>query len=235
MGERVLLLLLLLAAGVLRVALLLGPFGEIDADEAVVGLMALQIPGELPVFFWEQHYLGGAEAFVAAVLFAAFGPSAAALKLAPATLSVLFIWLTYLTARRAFGPGPALLTAAYLALPPSFLAAWSVKARGGYAELLAFGALLLLACQHLADDEALGWRWAALAGLAAGLALWTHPLGIVYLAAGGLYVVLARRRGAPAGIVTPALSTRPAYPARAACSASPALSFADQHGNRGAD
>ena len=202
MGERVLLPLILLAAGALRLMLLLGPFGEIDADEAVVGLMALQIPGELPPFFWEQHYLGSTEAFVAAGLFAVFGPSAAALKLAPALSSVAFIWLTYLTARRAFGFGPALLTAAYLALPPSFLAAWSVKARGGYAELLAFGALLLLACQHVADDEARSRRWAALAGLAGGLALWTHPLGVVYLAAGGAYVLLARRTPPAAGRAT---------------------------------
>ena len=195
MGERVLLPLIVLAAMALRVGLLLGPFREIDADEAIVGLMALQIPGELPLFFWGQHYLGSIEAFVAAGLFAVLGPSTAALKLAPALFSVLFIWLTYLTARRAFGPGPALLSAAYLALPPSFLAAWSVKARGGYAELLLFGALLLLACQHLADDETPTWRWAAFAGLAGGLVLWTHPLGVVYLAAGGLYLVLARRHG----------------------------------------
>ena len=204
MRERVLLPLILLLALVLRVGLLLGPFREIDADEAVVGLMALQIPAELPVFFWGQQYLGSVEAFVAAGLFALFGPSAAALKLAPALFSVLFVWLTYLTARRAFGVGPALLTALYLAVPPSFLAAWSVKARGGYAELLAFGALVLLACQHLADDDAPTWRWAALAGLAGGLALWTHPLGIVYLAAGGLYVLLARRSAGRREIDRPA-------------------------------
>ena len=68
--------------------MLLGPYAEIDADEAVVGLMALQIPGELPAFYWEQHYLGTIEAFTAAAVFAVAGPSAAALKLVPAAFSV---------------------------------------------------------------------------------------------------------------------------------------------------
>ncbi|MBA2450060.1 MAG: glycosyltransferase family 39 protein, partial [Chloroflexi bacterium] len=188
--------LILLVGAMLRLALLLGPYKEIDADEAVVGLMALHIPRELPAFFWEQHYLGSLEAFVAAAAFAVVGPSAAALKSVPAVFSLAFVLLVYLSARRAFGVGPALLAALYLAIPPSFLAVWSVKARGGYAELLALGQLFLLLCQILVERRARGSgglsRLAALAGLVGGAALWTHPLAVVYLAAGGLYVGLSR-------------------------------------------
>src|SRR5690242_4421466 len=143
--ERVLLALILVIGAGLRLWLLLGPYSEIDADEAVVGLMAMQVPGELPAFYWEQHYLGTIEPLVAAGLFALAGPSAAALKLVPAAFSVAFIGLVYLTARPVFGPGPALLSALYLAVPPSFFAAWSVKARGGYPEALALGQACLLA------------------------------------------------------------------------------------------
>ena len=75
MRAPVLLALILASGATLRLFLLLGPFVEIDADEAIVGLMALEIPGELPVFFWEQHYLGSLEAFAAAALFAVLGPS----------------------------------------------------------------------------------------------------------------------------------------------------------------
>src|SRR5215207_10461637 len=96
--ERALLALILTIGAGLRLFLLLGPFGEIDADEAVVGLMAMQVPGELPAFYWEQQYLGTIEPLVASVVFAvAGGPSAAALKLVPAAFSVLFIFLVYLT------------------------------------------------------------------------------------------------------------------------------------------
>src|SRR4051812_24403826 len=150
-AERVLLVLILAIGAGLRLWLLSGPFSEIDADEAVVGLMAMQVPGEVPAFYWEQHYLGTIEPLVASAVFAVAGPSAVALKLVPAAFSMAFVALVYLTARPVFGAGPALVSALYLAIPPSFFAAWSVKARGGYPEALALGQLCLLAAQRLAD------------------------------------------------------------------------------------
>lgn len=213
--EGALLALILLVGAGLRCWLLLGPFREIDADEAVVGLMALQMPGELPAFYWQQAYLGTLEPLTAWVIFALVGPSTAALKAVPALYSLLFIGLLYLAARRAFGAGAALLAALYLAVPPSFFAAWSVKARGGYPEALALGTVCLLAAQRLAGlggpDADAGatagrdgsppsptrgrrrHRWALAFGLAAGLALWTHPMSIVFVAAGALYVGLTWR------------------------------------------
>ena len=207
MRAPVLLALILASGAILRLFLLLGPFAEIDADEAIVGLMALEIPGELPVFFWEQHYLGSLEAFAAAALFAVLGPSSWALKLVPAAFSLAFVALVYASARRAFGVGPALLSALYLAIPPSFFAVWSVKARGGYAEMLALGQLFLFLCQLLAEQGPLARTGprrrltvSAAAGLVGGLALWTHPLAIVYLAAGTVYLCM-RPRG-PSGRVS---------------------------------
>jgi hypothetical protein len=115
----------------------------------------------------------------------------------PAAFSVAFIWLVYLTARPVFGPGPALVSALYLAVPPSFFAAWSVKARGGYAEGLALGMACLLAAQRLAYWQFCAGRrdvaWSLALGLAAGLALWTHPLTVVLVVAAGLYLLLAWR------------------------------------------
>jgi len=211
--ERVLLALILAIGAGLRVWLLLGPFGEIDADEAVVGLMAMQVPGELPAFYWEQHYLGTIEPLVAAGLFALVGPSAAALKVVPAAFSMIFVMLVYLTARSVFGPGPALVSAIYLAVPPSFFAAWSVKARGGYPEALVLGQLCLLAAQHLADrpptERGTLLRWSGTLGLAAGLALWTHPMSVVMVAAAGAYLLLSWRPwdrghpGRPGGVSWP--------------------------------
>lgn len=189
---------ILLIGAALRLWLLLGPFSEIDADEAVVGLMALQMPGELPAFYWEQHYLGTIEPITVALLFAVLGPSAAVLKLVPALFSLLFIGLIFFVARGIFGTGVALLSALYLAVPPSFFAVWSVKARGGYPEALALGALCLLAAQRLCDFSpgaragARGW-WLTL-GLAAGLALWTHPMSVILVASAGLYLLLVWRR-----------------------------------------
>src|SRR4051812_19198039 len=119
-----------------RVTLVLSDFGFLDADEAIVGLMARHIlAGERPSFYWGQGYMGPLEAYSAAALFALMGPSAVALKLAPVGYSLAFVLLSAVVARRLFGSSPALLAAAYLALPPMMLALWSIKARGGYAEM----------------------------------------------------------------------------------------------------
>jgi hypothetical protein len=193
-AERALLALLVAIGAGLRLWLLLGPFREIDADEAVVGLMALQVPRELPAFYWEQHYVGTIEPIVASVLFALAGPSEAVLKLVPAAFSLLFVALVYVSARPVFGVGPALLSALFLAIPPSFFAAWSVKARGGYPEALALGQLAVVAAQRLADGPGPPRAaWAVTLGLAAGLALWTHPLAMVPVLAAGLYLALVWR------------------------------------------
>jgi len=190
----------------LRIYLLTGPFREIDADEAVVGLMALEMPGEIPAFYWEQQYLGTIEPMAGALLFTVAGPSSPALKLVPAVFSMVFVGLVYAAARPVFGVWPAMLAALYLAVPPSFFAEWSVKARGGYAEALALGMLFLIACRHLADDRPQRILvWAGIAGLAGGLALWTHPFAVIFLVAGGGYLALAWRPWSTCSISPPRL------------------------------
>src|SRR5437763_12017888 len=184
---------LLLVGLAFRLASIASPLGEIDGDEAVVGLMARHIAflGERPVFYWGQPYLGSLEAFSAAPLFRVFDSSTLVLKLVPAAYSLAFLALSAILARRLFGTGAALATAAYLAVPPAMWAVWSTKARGGYAELLFLGEALLLATLALAGSRSrrLAFVWGALAGLA----FWTHLLAIVYILPAVAYLVLARR------------------------------------------
>src|SRR6267378_2583057 len=168
----------------LRVGVMASPLGELDGDEAVVGLMARHIAflGDRPVFYYGQPYLGSLEAFSAAPLFRLFGSSTLLLKLVPTAFSLGFLVLSAALARRLFGTGPALATAAYLAVPPSMWAVWSTKARGGYAELLFLGQALLLVTLALTPSPSRGL--ALLWGILAGLAFWTHPLAVVYLLPG---------------------------------------------------
>jgi hypothetical protein len=185
----------LLLGVVLRILILSGPLGEVEADESVVGLMALHIQwGERPVFYWGQPYLGSLEAYLVAGLFSLVGPSNLALKAVPGLAFLGFALLVYFGARHDFGPGPALAAALYLALPPSFLAFWSLKARGGYVELLLLGqALLLLAGWAGRAGRGLAWK-VGLTGLVGGTVLWTHLLGLVYLVPVGLYLLTRLRR-----------------------------------------
>src|SRR5919204_6281688 len=196
------LLALLLVGLALRLAIVASPLGEIDGDEAVVGLMARHIAflGERPVFFWGQPYLGSLEAFSAAPLFRVFDSSSLALKLVPTAYSLGFLWLSALIARRLFGDGPALATAAYLAMPPSMWAVWSQKARGGYAELLCLGEALLLVSLWWAEPRPpADRRGPVLWGLLAGLSIWTHLLAVVYLLPSVVYLAF-RRRLAPSEV-----------------------------------
>jgi len=177
----------------LRLAVIGSPLGEIDGDEAIVGLMARHIAflGEFPVFYWGQPYLGSLEAFSAAVLFRLFDSSTLLLKLVPTAYSLGFLGLSAVLARRLFGTAAALATAAYLAVPPATWAVWSTKARGGYAELLFLGQALLLVT--LMQARAPRRRLALLWGILAGLAFWTHPLAIVYILPTVAFLLLARR------------------------------------------
>src|SRR5438067_2635953 len=182
----------ILALGIaLRAWILSGPLGEVEADESVVGLMALHIQaGEFPAFYWGQPYLGSLEAYLVAAALALAGPSNLVLKAVPGLAYLAFVLLLFLGARRAFGNRVALLSALYFALPPSFLAFWSVKARGGYVELLALGQALILLAPWVAQP---GGRLALKVGLVAflaGLLLWTHLLGLVYVLPVAAYLLL---------------------------------------------
>jgi len=185
--------LLLIGLG-LRLLILVSPLGELDADEALAGLMARHIAfaGERPAFFWGQSYLGTLEEFTAAALFVLFGAGTFVLKLAPMAYSLIFVALGGLTAHQLFGPRRGLATAAYLAFPPAMLGLWSIKARGGYAELLALGQALILATLWLARSPSP--LRAGVWGLIAGLAFWTHLLAVVYLLPCSVYLLVVHAR-----------------------------------------
>lgn len=178
---------------ILRLLIIASPLGELDADEAVVGLMARHIAflGERPVFYWGQPYLGSLEAFSAAPFIRLFDANSVVLKLVPTAYSLAFVAISAITARRLFGTGAALATAAYLALPPAMWAVWSTKARGGYAEMLFLGQALLwvtlLWGEHRTRKVALLW------GLLAGLTVWTHLLGVVYVIPAVIFLAVGRR------------------------------------------
>jgi hypothetical protein len=207
----------ILALGIaLRVWILSGPLGEVEADESVVGLMALHIQaGEFPAFYWGQPYLGSLEAYLVAAAFALAGPSNLVLKAVPGLAYLAFVLLVFLGARGDFGDRVALLSALYLALPPSFLAFWSLKARGGYVELLAIGqALIFLAPWAARPGRRLALKF-GLAAFIAGLLLWTHVMGLVYVLPVGAYLLLRLGRrllGAPllAGLAGGLLGLAPA-------------------------
>ena len=184
--------LCLLLAFILRMWLIIRTHGVIDGDEALVGIQAEHIlRGELPIYFYGQPYMGSLEAYLVALIFTIFGPSAWALRTEPALLSLALVWLTWKLAaaladyaqlppypRRLFMTIAALLAA----IPPLYDAVVELRTWGGLIESFVLMLLLLLSVFQLtrrwhagASVRELTWRWAGI-GLILGLGFWVYPL-----------------------------------------------------------
>ncbi|MFH1539691.1 MAG: hypothetical protein ABIH66_12105, partial [bacterium] len=124
-----------------RVYLLLTTERTPDADECIVGLMALHVSrGERPpVFFYGQHYGGGhvIEALAAVPWFVREGPSAVAVQAVPVVFSVALALLVFFWMGRAMGQGVGFVCALALSFSTPFLKS-SFKA-DGYIETIFLG------------------------------------------------------------------------------------------------
>jgi len=201
----------LAAAAALRIATLTVAQRHLHSDEAIIGLMARHIAQgrEFPVYFYGQTFNGGAalEAWLAAPLFLAFGPSVLALKAVVVVLSLASLLVFALFVRRFFGERVALMAALLFAFVPT-LAAWHYQVRGGYGEEFLLALAFLWALFDLAEHGARArTRSAVIFGLSAGLGLWCFELLLPIFAFGLLLLVAA---------YPPALSGRRAFGAAAA-------------------
>ncbi len=177
-------LFFLLGLAILVRGLLLSRWcSDFESDEAIVGLMAKHIlAGQFPVFFYGQFYMGSLESMAAAVIFAMTGDmNGWLLRLSPLVFYLAFMGVAYLWLKLSFNPAAALWGTLFLAIPPAALTKWTYVARGGFTEILFLGTLLLFLHQQ---GLSLGWRADRVfgLGLVAGLALWTNPLAVLYLA-----------------------------------------------------
>jgi Dolichyl-phosphate-mannose-protein mannosyltransferase len=182
------------AAGgiVLRVWLLLSPLGALDADEAVVGLLAKGIlHGTLPVFFPGQGYGGTQEEFLTAPLVALFGLSTATIRVVPLALWAASALLVWRIGRRILDERRAVLAAVVFWIWPAYFDWKSTRAHGFYGSELFLGLAVLLLVLRLREGRSR--RDAVLLGLTLGCGLWSSPqVAIVALPALG-WLVWSRR------------------------------------------
>jgi Dolichyl-phosphate-mannose-protein mannosyltransferase len=160
-----------LAGIALRGWVLGSPLGTLDADEAIVGLMARHvIEGEFSVFYWGALYGGSQDALLTAAVFAVVGSSVLALKLVSVAIFAVAAVLVWRVGRRTVGEPAARIGAALFWLWPPFLVWWSTKERGYFGTGLVIGlAALLLALRLRERDSRVD---AAALGFAVGLGLW---------------------------------------------------------------
>jgi len=223
------LLFCLLIAFVVRAFIVIHTQGFIDGDEALVGIQAEHIlRGELPIYFYNQPYMGSLEAYIMAGIFAIVGPSVWALRAEPILLSLIVVWLTWKLASALAGTARLPLhakqwfmtIAAFLAaIPPLYDTVLQLRTLGGYVEIFIFMLLLMLLALALTNRRAAGasrrelaWRWASI-GFIIGLGLWVNPLIFYAIFAAAIWIVwdwVKARQTFLRTLLLPALASIPA-------------------------
>ncbi len=186
------------ALGVLyRLALILMGVPGSNSDEATFGLAAKHIAEgrHTPIFLYGQHYMGVLESYLAAPLFAVFGPSWVALRIPLLVLYALFLFAMYHLVRRLYSPVFAAIVIGLLSLGSERVVRDQITAVGGRAENKVAVVLVLLLTLALASGT-VRHRLPAygMVGLLAGLALWSDWLVLPYLAAAAVVLLVASGR-----------------------------------------
>jgi hypothetical protein len=154
-----------------RIWVLSSPLGALDADEAIVGLMARHaLDGEVSAFYWGALYGGTQEALVTAAVFAVAGSGVLALKLVSlATFSAAAV-LVWVVGRRTVGLPGALVGAALFWVWPAYFVWWTTKARGYFGSGLVIGLVAVWLALRLRERDSR--LEAAGLGFALGLGVW---------------------------------------------------------------
>ena len=174
---------LLVVGLLLRLDFLIPDNFIVDADEAIVGLMAKHMNEgkDFPVFYYGQNYMGSFEPMLAALVFKIFGISNGALKAVPLIFSLILIAVAYLIGFELGGRRVAFKSAILTAIPPAALIVWSGKARGGFIEIVVIGALALLVCLRWMKKPDAPLRGTLLMGLLLGFGWWVNNQIIFFM------------------------------------------------------
>jgi hypothetical protein len=195
--EWVYLLAVCLVAALIRLDFMRAGSFVIDADEAIVGLMAQHIAsgGPIPTFYYGQHYMGSLEPLCAAAVFYLFGSSPFTLQLTPLSFSLALVVLVYQLGREVGGVVAGRIAALLCSLPPVALVVWSFKARGGFIELLVIGAWAMLGTVRWFKRGPSDLRSPCLIWLLLGLGWWVNNQILYFMVPiagfGGLYLLSA--------------------------------------------
>lgn len=158
--------------------------GATNSDAAVVGLQAMHLlRGELSAFLWGSGYQTSADSFVAAAVFAPFGPSPLGLMLSSLGLHVLATWFVFGTLRRRFDPWTALLVTLPLVVSPSSIHSYALYPPRQLSLTLAVAALWAIDAAAIRMSTRTGRTrasaWLSLGGLLFGLSISADPYAMV--------------------------------------------------------
>ena len=185
----------------LRVLLAALKWPLLNSDEGTMGIMALHIAyhGEHPIFYYGQNYMGTLDAYIGAGLFQVLGSSIFTLRIGIIMFYLPFMVAMYFLTSTLYTKRLALASLVLLSLGSIPILILEMSPIGGYPEILFFGtcAFLLASWLTLSYNPEVSQRkpWLRLLGYAcwgcvAGLALWSDPLILPYLAAASLLLLV---------------------------------------------
>lgn len=179
----------LAAAGlVLRILFILGPAHVLDADHAVVYLMAKHVAdGEFPAFFWGQSYGGTLLQTSAGIAMAVLGAHIEVLAIVSSLWFLLCAVLLRSIATRAAGPFAGLAAGLLFWFPGVVLLQVSTRDPGFYGPSIAVALGVVAVASAPLSRPLLSW---ILAGALSGLALWSSPMSVALAAPAVLALVI---------------------------------------------
>lgn len=182
-----LLIAAILSAIALKVALLMADVIQMNADEAIVALMARHIlKGARPIFFYGQAYMGSLDALLVALGFRFFGEHVAVIRGLQVLLYVMTIITTYMLGKEVYrSSAVGVLAAWFLAIPTVNMTLYTTVSLGGYGEAILLGNSILLLTLWIANSIKEKKRYFLSLflffwGVLCGFGFWVFGMTLVY-------------------------------------------------------
>ncbi|MDW7761295.1 MAG: hypothetical protein SCM96_11770 [Acidobacteriota bacterium] len=182
------LILILIAATLVRVPYLSHSFGLMDSDEAIPALAGKHTAegGRPALYYYGAFFQGSFPQHYYALMFFLFGYSVFMAKLSAFLAFLAFVGVHYIFLKKIFGFLPAAAMSAFFILPIPDLVTAGFDIGSGFPVVLLFGSLIFLLTHAVVFEKSSHWLPAL--GFLAGLAFWTHQISVIYIATAGLFL-----------------------------------------------
>jgi hypothetical protein len=185
------LILILMAATLVRIPYLSHSFGLMDSDEAIPALAAKHTAegGRPALYYYGAFFQGSFPQHYYAVMFFLFGYSVFMAKLSAFLAFLAFVGVHYIFLKKIFGFLPAAAMSAFFVLPIPNLVTAGFDIGSGFPVVLLFGSLIFLLTHAVVFEKS--FHWLPALGFLAGLAFWTHQISVIYIATAGFFLAAA--------------------------------------------
>ena len=170
------------------------PLGRVNSDEAISGLIALEVTqGRFRTFFWGQNYGGTLESIATATLMKLSGSNTFSFASIPILESICVSLLVYRVSKFRLDPQSAALAAALSWVFPASAVLFSTRSMLFYQPTLILGLLAVWATELLVrseTDRPIAWF---VLGFALGVGLWCS-VQVAFFAVPVAVILLFNRR-----------------------------------------